>query len=94
MAWTVELTDDAERSLKKLSSPVKLRIHRYITERLETRFDPKRFAEPLQGTKSPLFRWRVGDYRLISTISKDTITIQIVHIGHRKDVYKSSRLHG
>ncbi|MFO7818571.1 MAG: type II toxin-antitoxin system RelE family toxin [Thermodesulfobacteriota bacterium] len=34
------------------------------------------------------YRIRVGDYRVIYSILKDILTIEVIKVGHRKDVYK------
>lgn len=89
MAWHVDLTDDAERTFRKLPRTEQARINRYIADRLETRFDPKRLAKPLQGIRSGLWRWRVGDYRLIGRLENSALVILIIDIGHRREVYRS-----
>ncbi|WP_338079547.1 type II toxin-antitoxin system RelE family toxin [Corynebacterium simulans] len=33
------------------------------------------------------WRWRVGDYRVISSIENDTVIVNIIDIGHRRDFY-------
>jgi mRNA interferase RelE/StbE len=50
--------------------------------------DPTLLGQPLKGTKSHLWRYRVGDYRVICEIDKEIITVFVIRIGHRKDVYK------
>ncbi|MFZ2372956.1 MAG: type II toxin-antitoxin system RelE/ParE family toxin, partial [Trichococcus flocculiformis] len=42
----------------------------------------------LVANHSGEWRYRIGDYRLIADINDDTITILILEIGHRKDIYK------
>ena len=42
---------------------------------------------PLQGS-SGLFRIRSGDYRIIYTVNNGELTILIIKIGHRKEVYR------
>jgi mRNA interferase RelE/StbE len=48
---------------------------------------------PLHGDKGGLWRYRVGDYRLggfrtICDIQDERITVLVVKVGHRKDVYR------
>jgi mRNA interferase RelE/StbE len=40
------------------------------------------------GPLSSFYRFRVGDYRLLAEITPETHTVLIVHIGHRRDVYR------
>jgi mRNA interferase RelE/StbE len=87
LVWQVDFTDEAERRFKKLSHPVQKRITRFIMERLQTGDDPRRLAKPLVGKRSGVWRWRVGDYRLVGRLEKTVHTILIVDIGHRKEIY-------
>ena len=34
------------------------------------------------------YRVRVGDYRVIYEIYEDRITIEVIRVGHRRDVYR------
>ena len=40
------------------------------------------------GGLAGLWRYRIGDYRLIAEISDGTVTIVVLEIGHRRDVYE------
>jgi len=46
------------------------------------------FGKPLHGDKGGLWRYRVGDYRLICDIQDERITVLAIRVGHRKDVYR------
>ena len=46
-------------------------------------------SKKLMGTKHT-YRQRVGDYRVIYSIEKDQLIIEIIRIGHRKDIYKNN----
>ena len=50
--------------------------------------DPRQWGKALQGEKRGLWRYRVGDYRLICDILHDKIIIMILEVGHRKDIYR------
>jgi mRNA interferase RelE/StbE len=45
-------------------------------------------GEPLKENMAGLWRYRVGDYRLICEIQNDVLQVLVINIGHRKDVYK------
>jgi len=51
--------------------------------------DPRSRGKSLSAEFSRLWRYRIGEYRLIAEISDATITIFILNVGHRKDVYSS-----
>ena len=83
--YTVYLKPAAERALKKLPRDVLPRIARAI-DRLRT--DPRPTGvTALQGDPG-LLRIRVGDYRLIYTVNDAVLTVLVVTVGHRRDVYR------
>ncbi|WP_156422988.1 type II toxin-antitoxin system RelE family toxin [Amygdalobacter nucleatus] len=49
--------------------------------------DPKLQGKALTGNLAGLWRYRVGDYRLICLIENHTLLILVLDIGHRRDVY-------
>ena len=87
MAYLVELSKAAKKDLKKIESEARIRIEKFILK-LQEMVDPTLAGEPLKGTKNHLWRYRVGDYRLLCTIEKEILTIAVIRIGHRKDIYK------
>jgi mRNA interferase RelE/StbE len=44
----------------------------------------------LKGNFAGLYRYRVGDYRVIYEIREKELVIIIVKVGHRKDIYHDS----
>ena len=88
MAWTVEIGDFAEVQLIKLGRPVRDRILAYLDERIEGCKNPRHFGEPLRANKAGLWRYRVGDYRIICEIQDERLVVVAIAIGHRRDVYK------
>ena len=88
MAWTVEITDFAERQLRKLDRPVRDRILDYLHERIEGCKNPRHFGEPLKGGKAGLWRYRVGDYRIVCELRDDVLVVLALAVGHRREVYR------
>jgi mRNA interferase RelE/StbE len=86
--WQIELSDKAEATLLRLDKPVRLRILRFLRERLFNHPDPVALAEPLVGEFKGLFRFRVGDYRLISDIQGNQLLIIVVEVRHRGEAYR------
>jgi mRNA interferase RelE/StbE len=87
MTWNVEFDDRARRELRKLNPNIQDRILKWIRETLAVNEDPRRVGKSLKGNMKGLWRYRVGDYRIISQIQDDSILILVIRIGHRKDVY-------
>lgn len=88
MRYTVVLTDKAKKTLKKLDPHTAKLIIAWLRKNLEGCTDPRIHGKALSANLSGLWRYRIGDYRLIAEISDETITILILNIGHRKDIYE------
>jgi mRNA interferase RelE/StbE len=88
LAWTVEISDIAERQIKKLDLPIQKRILDWLSERLEGCKNPHHFGEPLKGKYSGFWRYRVGDYRIICDMQDDILLVMVLTIGHRRQIYK------
>lgn len=91
MAWTVEITDVAERQLQKLDRPVQKRILDWLDDRIEGCKNPRHFGEPLRGDRAGFWRYRVGDYRVLCDIQEEKIIVLVLAVGHRRDVYRKNR---
>lgn len=89
MAWKIELAGSALKQLRKLDRPVAKRILDFLESRVAVLVDPRSIAEPLHGPELRRYwKYRVGDYRIIASIQDEAITILVVRIGHRSDVYR------
>ncbi|HEY8034905.1 MAG TPA: type II toxin-antitoxin system RelE/ParE family toxin [Methylobacter sp.] len=88
MAWTVRLSDDAKRDLQKLDKTLQKRITSFLLDRLQTTDNPRITGKALQGRFSGLWRYRVGDFRLLCRIEDNELIILVIEIGHRKEIYK------
>jgi mRNA interferase RelE/StbE len=86
--WRIEITRSATRQITKLDHQAQKDIVRFMRERLSHAANPRQWGKALQGEKRGLWRYRVGDYRLICDIQDDKITILVLEAGHRKDVYR------
>ncbi|NLT05550.1 MAG: type II toxin-antitoxin system RelE/ParE family toxin [Solirubrobacterales bacterium] len=83
MTYRIELRPAAARALKKLDPPVRRRIQGAITLLAQEPRPP--VARALRGR--PGLRIRVGDYRIVYTVSDDVLLVVVVTVGHRRDVY-------
>ena len=64
------------------------RIVIFMRERVEGGSDPRSIGKPLRGEKAELWRYRVGDYRIVCRIEDAFLVVVVVRVGHRKDVYR------
>jgi len=72
----------------KLDRAAQRSIQRFLRDRLSPADNPRQWGKPLQGEKRGLWRYRVGDYRLICDIQDEQITVLVLEAGHRKNVYR------
>jgi mRNA interferase RelE/StbE len=89
MAWRVDLDPAAERELDKLDPQVARRILSFLHGRVAVLDDPRSIGEALKGSKlGEFWKYRVGDYRIISSIEDGALRILVVKIGNRREVYQ------
>jgi mRNA interferase RelE/StbE len=89
MVWNIEFDKDARKELAKLDGKVSKRILKFIFERLAQRDNPRELGEALTGARlGEFWKYRVGDYRVIAKIEDQTVSILVVRIGNRRDVYR------
>ena len=93
MAWQIEFSPAADKALTKLGIDTQKRIVRFMRERVANMENPRSTGKALAGAVlSGLWRYRVGDYRILCNIEDKKIYILVVAIGHRRDVYKKWRI--
>jgi mRNA interferase RelE/StbE len=89
LVWTIELTDDAARQLGKMGRVEARRIREYLRDRVAALENPRLLGRPLTGNKhGHLWRYRVGDYRILCELRDRTLVVLVVDIGHRSEIYK------
>jgi len=79
---------DFQKIFKKLDSSVQKLVASYIKHNLENTDNPRYHGKVLVGDKKGLWRYRIGNYRLIVEIQDDILVVLILTFGHRRDVYK------
>ncbi len=89
MAWKIRFDPAAERELDKLDRPVAQRILKFFTERLAPSDNPRSLGAPLTGSKlGDFWKYRIGKYRVIASIEDEVVTILVLKVDKRSDVYK------
>ena len=87
MGWTVEISPTAQKQLAALDRATQKRLLDYLSERIDGCKNPRHFGEPLKANRSGLWRYRVGDYRIICSIEDDRIIVLVLNIGRRREIY-------
>jgi mRNA interferase RelE/StbE len=89
MRWTIELDPHAEKELGKLDRQDARRILSFLFDRVAHLDDPRSIGEALKGSRfETLWKYRVGPYRLISSIEDSTFKVLVLKIGNRREVYR------
>ena len=88
MAWKVEVAQSAAKQIAKLDRAAQQRIYRFLVDKIESSPDPRQQGKALQGDKRGLWRYRVGDYRLICDLQDKRLIVLVLIVGHREDVYR------
>ncbi|CAB0625767.1 type II toxin-antitoxin system RelE/ParE family toxin [Corynebacterium diphtheriae] len=74
------------KSFKKLDTGEQRRVSKFLRE-VGALEDPRLRGKALTANKSGLWRWRVGDYRIIADIVDAHVVVVVVDVGHRSKVY-------
>ncbi len=85
MSYRVEIQTSALRELKKLSRVLRARIEEKIDTLSE---DPRPPGVVKLKGKIGLYRIRAGEYRIIYQIKDDVLQVLVVHVRHRREVYR------
>jgi len=89
LVWIIKYTESSSKQLKKLDKQAALRVPDYMDERVSVLADPRSLGENLKGPKKgEYWRYRVGDSRVICNISDGQMTVLVIEIGNRREVYR------
>ena len=84
--WSVETTDQFDRDYKKIDRAVQRRVMAYLEE-VGTLDDPRQRGKALTANHAGVWRYRVGEYRILVQMLDNTLTVLALRVGHRRDVY-------
>lgn len=87
MKYRVSFTLNANNTLARIEPSQRIQIVKWLEKHVENSEDPRRTGKLLKGDLAGLWRYRVGNYRLICDIQDDILLVLVVEIGHRKNVY-------
>jgi mRNA interferase RelE/StbE len=86
LGWSLSFQPTAARQFGKLNKAAQARIQAFLESRVLAG-NPRLHGAPLSGGLKGLWKYRVGDYRLICELKDDVLVILIIKIGHRSEVY-------
>ena len=83
MDWVIQFKHSALKSLRKIAAKDRERI---LAKIITLKEDPRPLGS-LKLTNQEAYRIRQGDYRIIYTVEDNILLIEVIRIGHRRDVY-------
>ena len=86
MAYNVAYKSSVEKDLNRIDKKQAKRIIDAVENELAEA--PRKKGEPLHGEFDGLWRFVVGQYRVVYEIFDGEEIIRVDRIGHRKDVYR------
>ncbi len=91
MKWTIEYATSAQKPMRRLDPQVRRRIRDFLSTRVASLDSPRQLGEALQGARlGGLWRYRVGDYRILVEIRDEIVTVIVIGVGHRGEVYRQA----
>ena len=87
MGWQIQFETQAEKELSALDNSVKTKILKYL-KKLKGCDDPRVFGKPLTENLSGYWRYRIGNYRIISRLYDTELVILLFAIRKREVVYQ------
>lgn len=88
MAWAIDYAATAKVQLRKLDKQTARRILDFMDQRIAVLENPRSAGKALTGPLGSLWRYRVGDCRVICDIQDGALRVLVVQLGHRRDVYR------
>ena len=85
MRYRVELVPSAARAFKKLDHLTQLHVRRKIDSLAN---DPRPPGVKLLSAEERIYRLRAGDFRILYQVNDKVLTILVIAIGHRREVYR------
>lgn len=87
MSFHVLFSERALKQLKKLDKYTASLIMSWLRKNIEGCSDPRQHGKGLVSNRSGQWRYRIGDYRVITEIQDDKVIVLVLEIGHRREVY-------
>lgn len=88
MEYKIFFTERAKKQLKKMDKRISALIIGWLEKNIENCDNPRIHGKGLVGNKSGLWRYRIGDYRVICEIQDKEVIVLVLDVGHRREIYK------
>ncbi|WP_426228762.1 type II toxin-antitoxin system RelE family toxin [Pararhizobium sp. DWP3-4] len=88
MAWTIEITARARKSINNLDRQAAIRVLSFLSDRLAATDNPRQLGKQLTGPLKHYWSYRVGDYRLLCEIKDEKLIVLVLDVGNRREIYR------
>jgi mRNA interferase RelE/StbE len=88
VVWLIRIEKNAEKALSKLPRSDQIRILNYLENNVAQRENPREIGAALTGPLAGLWKYRVGDFRILARINDNALEILVIQIGNRREVYR------
>lgn len=88
MKYHAKVSKQALKQLKKMDRYTSAMLFAWINNNLDGCENPYFQGKALKGKWKGHWRYRVGNYRIISRIEDDKLVILVLEVGHRREIYK------
>ncbi|MEG0798742.1 MAG: type II toxin-antitoxin system RelE/ParE family toxin [Acidaminococcaceae bacterium] len=87
MIFSVRLTEEARKQLKKMDKHTASLLTGWLRKNLEGSVNPRQHGKALVANHAGKWRYRVGDYRILAEIRDEEVIILVLAVGHRREIY-------
>lgn len=87
MVWTLEVSDQARKQLRKIDVKQADRITLTMIQ-ISQLDNPRQRGHALTGDYAGHWRYRIGNYRVVAKIEDGRMVIVVIAVGHRREVYR------
>ncbi len=87
--WRLQFSKKASKQLSKMDAGVRRIVIAWLLKNIDGCDDPRAHGKGLTTNKSGIWRYRVGDYRILCDIQDEQLVVLAIEIGHRRNIYNS-----
>ena len=85
--WIIKARPSVKKDLKRIDPKNRKKIEDYLYQKVAKLQNPRDLGKALSGSFKGLWRYRVGNYRIIVRIFEQDLEILTLRVAHRRDVY-------
>ena len=85
MAYRIEIKKSAAKEIRAIA---RKKDRRRVVERIAALAEDPRPPGCTKLSGREAYRVRQGEYRVVYTVEDDALVVEVVKVGHRRDVYR------